>query len=115
MDNELLTHSVSVTDENFEREVLQSDLPVLVDFWAEWCGPCKAIGPAIETLASDYEGRAKVAKLNVDDNPETAARFGVRSIPTLIVFQDGEARESAVGARPPAQLAELIAQYVVVN
>ena len=115
MDHDVSTQTVTVTDENFEREVLQSDIPVLVDFWAEWCGPCKAIGPAIETLANDYDGSAKVAKLNVDDNPETASRFGVRSIPTLIVFKDGEAQETAVGARPPAELAELIAKHVILH
>jgi thioredoxin 1 len=97
-----------VNDENFDDEVLRSDIPVLVDFWAEWCGPCKVVGPTIEALASDYQGKVKVAKLNVDDNPEAAGRFGVRSIPTLIVFKDGEAQQAAVGVKPKGQLAELI-------
>ena len=108
MENETVTSTITVNDENFDEEVLRSDIPVLVDFWAEWCGPCKVVGPTIEALASDYQGKVKVAKLNVDDNPEAAGRFGVRSIPTLIVFKDGEAQQAAVGVKPKGQLAELI-------
>ncbi len=112
MDKPNSTNTITVNDENFDKEILQSDIPVLVDFWAAWCGPCKIVGPTIEALASDYNGRVKVAKLDVDSNPEAAARFKVRSIPTLIVFKDGKVQESAVGVRPKGQLAELIDQYI---
>lgn len=112
MEKQTVTSTITVNDENFEDEVLRSDIPVLVDFWAEWCGPCKVVGPTIEALASDYQGKVKVAKLNVDDNPEAAGRFGVRSIPTLIVFKDGEAQQAAVGVKPKGQLAELIEKYL---
>ena len=112
MEKQTVTSTITVNDENFDDEVLRSDIPVLVDFWAEWCGPCKVVGPTIEALASDYQGKVKVAKLNVDDNPEAAGRFGVRSIPTLIVFKDGEAQQAAVGVKPKGQLAELIEKYL---
>ncbi len=108
MEKQTFTSTITVNDENFDDEVLRSNIPVLVDFWAEWCGPCKVVGPTVEALASDYQGKVKVAKLNVDDNPEAAGRFGVRSIPTLIVFKDGEAQQAAVGVKPKGQLAELI-------
>ncbi len=108
MEKQTFTSTITVNDENFDDEVLRSNIPVLVDFWAEWCGPCKVVGPTVEALASDYQGKVKVAKLNVDDNPEAAGRFGVRSIPTLIVFKDGEAQQTAVGVKPKGQLAELI-------
>ena len=112
MEKQTFTSTITVNDENFGDEVLRSDIPVLVDFWAEWCGPCKVFGPTIEELASDYQGKVKVAKLNVDDNPQAAGRFGVRGIPTLIVFKDGKAQEAAVGVRPKGQLAELIEKYL---
>ena len=112
MDKQNSTNAITVNDENFDKEVLQSDIPVLVDFWAEWCGPCKLVGPTVEALATDYKGKLKVAKLDVDRSPEAAGRFGVRSIPTLIVFKDGKAQETAVGVRPKGQLAELIDQYI---
>ncbi|MFB3083348.1 MAG: thioredoxin, partial [Gammaproteobacteria bacterium] len=112
MDKQDNTNTITVTDENFDKEVLQSDVPVLVDFWAEWCGPCKIVGPTIDALASDYEGKVKVAKLNVDSSPKTAGRFSVRSIPTLMVFKDGAVQETTVGVRPKRQLAELIDQYL---
>ena len=104
--------AVTVTDGEFASTVLSSDVPVLVDFWAEWCGPCRVLGPTVEALADDYAGRVKVAKLNIDENPEAAARYGVRSIPTLMVFKDGKPSETAVGLRPKAQLAELIDRHI---
>ena len=112
MEKQTFTNTITVNDENFDDEVLQSDIPVLVDFWAEWCGPCKVVGPTIEALAADYQGKVKVAKLNVDNNPDTAGRFGVRSIPTLIVFKDGVAQQAAIGVKPKGELAELIETYL---
>ena len=112
MEKQEFTSTININDENFSEEVLRSDIPVLVDFWAEWCGPCKVVGPTIEALAADYAGKVKVAKLNVDDNPQAAGRFGVRSIPTLIVFKDGEAQQAAIGVKPKGQLAELIEKYL---
>lgn len=88
----------TLTDDNFEDEVLDSDKPVLVDFWATWCGPCRQIAPIVEDLADEFEGRAKVGKVDVDDNPQTAQQYGVRSIPTLLFFKDGEVQETLVGA-----------------
>ncbi len=108
MDKYASTNTVTVTDDNFDDQVIQAEIPVLVDFWAEWCGPCKVIGPTLEALAADYNGRVKIAKLNVDDSPDTAGRFGVRSIPTLIVFKGGEAQQAVIGVRPKGQLVELI-------
>lgn len=95
---------VELTDENFDEVLLQDDLPALVDFWAEWCPPCRAIAPVIEELAADYAGRLRVGKLNVDENPQTASRFSVRSIPALLVFQGGEVRAQMVGAQPKGAL-----------
>lgn len=99
---------VNVGDQNFESEVLRSDLPVLVDFWAPWCGPCRTIAPVIEELARQYEGRLKVAKLNVDENPVTPSRYGVRGIPNLVIVQGGSVREQIVGAVPKSRLVEAI-------
>ena len=93
---------------NFETEVVKSDVPVLVDFWAPWCGPCKMIGPIVEELAGDYEGKIKVAKINVDDNQELASQFGIRGIPTVMIFKDGEVANSFVGLRPKEDLASAL-------
>jgi thioredoxin len=101
-----------VSDESFDLEVLKSDLPVLIDFWAPWCGPCRAIAPVVEELAKEYAGRLKVVKMNVDDNPQTPSRYGVRGIPNLIVFKGGEVKEQIVGAVPKAQLVKAVNQVV---
>ncbi|MCH8816054.1 MAG: thioredoxin [Chloroflexi bacterium] len=89
--------TITVNESDFEREVLRADVPVLVDFWAEWCGPCKVLGPTIDELAADYEGRIKVAKLNIDENRGIAATYGIRSIPTVKLFDGGEVKETFVG------------------
>ncbi|MBI1770424.1 MAG: thioredoxin [Bacteroidetes bacterium] len=103
--------TMELTDANFDQ-VIKSDKPVLVDFWAEWCGPCKMIGPVVEELAGDYEGKAVVAKLNVDENPQVTARFGVRSIPTLLVFKNGQIVDKQVGAVPKSVLASKLQAQV---
>lgn len=103
---------VNSTDSNFEQDVAQSDVPVLVDFWAAWCGPCKAIAPVLEELAEDYKGKVKVVKVDVDENPETASRFGIRSIPTLMVFKGGEKVDMVMGLQPKADLAALLDKYL---
>ncbi|MBL4768453.1 MAG: thioredoxin [Rhodobacteraceae bacterium] len=96
--------TVAVTDATFDAEVKNSDIPVVVDFWAEWCGPCKQIGPALEELAVEYKGRIKVAKVDVDSNPNAAAAMGVRGIPALFIFKDGEVVSNRAGAAPKAAL-----------
>ena len=95
---------IQTSDATFEQDVLKSDKPVLVDFWAEWCGPCKAIAPILEELAGDMEGQVQVAKVNIDDNPMTPTKYGVRGIPTLMLFKDGEIAATKVGNRPKRQL-----------
>ena len=97
-----------VTDASFEDDVLKANGPVLLDFWAEWCGPCKMIGPSLEEIAKEMDGKVKITKLNIDENPELAARFGVRSIPTLMVFKDGEVADIKVGALPKTALSQWI-------
>jgi len=100
-----MASTVEITDSNFE-EILKSDQPVLVDFWAEWCGPCKMIGPLVEELAGDYDGKAVIGKVNVDENPNMSAKFGIRSIPTLLVFKGGEVVDKQIGAVPKQVLAD---------
>ena len=103
---------VNLTDATFESEVIASDQPVLIDFWAPWCGPCRTVAPVIDALAEEFDGKAKVAKLNVDENPQISRLLNVRSIPTLMVFKDGELVETAVGARPKGDVEKLLSQYV---
>lgn len=107
----IMGKTIELTDSTFDQTI-KSDKPVLVDFWAEWCGPCKMIGPVVEELAGEYEGKAVVAKLNVDENPETAAKFGIRSIPTLLVFKGGQVVDKQVGAVPKSVLAQKLAAQV---
>lgn len=102
----------AVTDATFETEVLKSPLPVLIDFWAPWCGPCRAIAPILEELSKEYEGRLRILKLNVDDNPHTPGRYGVRGIPNLILFSGGQVKNQLVGAAPKAKLVDFISDVV---
>ena len=102
----------SVGDDSFEREVLQSSTPVLIDFWAPWCAPCRAIAPVVEELAAEYAGKLKIMKMNVDDNPRTPQKYGVRGIPNLILFQGGQVKEQIVGAVPKSQLVKAISSVV---
>jgi thioredoxin 1 len=102
-------NTVAVTDDTFETDVLKAEGPVLVDFWAEWCGPCKMIAPALEEIGAEFAGRVTVAKVNIDENPGTPNAYGVRGIPTLILFKDGKPAATKVGAAPKSQLKEWVA------
>lgn len=101
-------HVLNVTDASFEKEVLQSDVPVLVDFWAEWCGPCKMIAPIIDELAGEYTGKIKFTKVNVDQNTQTPAKFGIRGIPTLMLFKNGNLEATQVGVKSKSELASFL-------
>ncbi|MBD2138614.1 thioredoxin [Anabaena sp. FACHB-1237] len=103
---------ISVTDSNFPQEVLSSEVPVLVDFWAPWCGPCRMVAPVVEEIAVQYVGQLKVVKVNTDENPQIASQYGIRSIPTLMIFKDGEKVDMVVGAVPKSTLSNTLEKYV---
>jgi thioredoxin 1 len=105
-------HIVEFTDSNFEQEVLKSDKPVLVDFWAEWCAPCRMIAPAVEAIANQYSDRAKVGKLNVDQNLSVTSRYGIRGIPTLLIFKSGQIQEQVVGVTSKDNLVKLLEKHL---
>lgn len=107
-----MAETADVTDATFETEVLNSDQPVVLDFWAEWCAPCRAISPIIKQLAEDYDGKVKVLKMNIDENPQTPGRYGVRAIPTVLAFQNGQVVEQLQGARPKAAFEEMVSKLV---
>jgi thioredoxin 1 len=107
-----MSKATSVSDADFTREVIESTLPVVVDFWATWCGPCQVMGPIVDTVAGEYEGKIKVFKMNVDENPATPAKYGIRGIPTLILFNKGEIVDRAIGAQPKANIDNLIKKVV---
>lgn len=105
-------HPIEITDANFEQEVLKSDIPVLIDFWAVWCGPCKMIAPHIEALANEYEGKAKIGKIDVDSYPDLATQYGIRSIPTILIFRDGKVVDQIVGGYPKDVYASKLEEYL---
>ena len=105
-------NTVAVTDTTFKADVLESKGPVLVDFWADWCGPCKMIAPALEEIAAEYKGRVTVAKVNIDDNPQSPSTYGVRGIPTMILFKDGKPAATKVGAAPKSELKAWVASNI---
>jgi thioredoxin 1 len=107
-----MSETIEFTDGNFEGEVLKSDKPCLVDFWAEWCGPCRMVGPIVEEIAKEYAGKLKVGKLNVDQNSQTAVKYGIMSIPSLLIFDQGKVVEQIVGAAPKKQFIEKIEKIV---
>jgi len=107
-----MSNTIEFTDGNFTDEVEKSDKPVLVDFWAEWCGPCRMVGPVVDELAGEYEGKAKIGKVNVDNNPEVSVKYGIRSIPALLIFKNGEVVEQIVGAVPKSQIKKQLDPHV---
>ncbi|MDJ0689114.1 MAG: thioredoxin [Xenococcaceae cyanobacterium MO_188.B32] len=107
-----MSATATVTDTSFKEEVLDSDVPVLVDFWAPWCGPCRMVAPVVEEIAEQYDGQIKVVKLNTDENPQVASQYGIRSIPTLMIFKGGQRVDMVVGAVPKTTLANTLEKYL---
>ncbi|WP_277872038.1 MULTISPECIES: thioredoxin [Nostocaceae] len=107
-----MSAATQVTDSSFDQEVINSDVPVLVDFWAPWCGPCRMVAPVVDEIASQYEGQLKVVKVNTDENPQVAGKYGIRSIPTLMIFKDGQKVDMVVGAVPKTTLATTLEKYL---
>ena len=103
-----MSNIIHLSDDTFQKEVIESSIPVLVDYWAEWCGPCKMITPILDDLVSEYDGKLKIAKLNIDENPQTPTKFGIRGIPTLMIFKDGNPEATKVGALSKSQLTAFI-------
>ena len=103
-----MSNIIHLSDDTFQKEVIESNIPVLVDYWAEWCGPCKMIAPILDDLVSEYDGKLKIAKLNIDENPQTPTKFGIRGIPTLMIFKDGNPEATKVGALSKSQLTTFI-------
>lgn len=107
-----MSAAIPVTDASFKQDVLESDMPVLVDFWAPWCGPCRMVGPVVDEIAQQYDGKIKVVKLNTDDNPNVASQYGIRSIPTLMIFKGGQRVDMVVGAVPKTTLANTLEKHL---
>jgi thioredoxin 1 len=107
-----MSSAIAVTDASFEQDVLKSDLPVLIDFWAPWCGPCRMVAPIVDEIAKEFAGRVKVFKLNTDENPNVASQYGIRSIPTLMIFKGGEKVDTVVGAVPKSTLSATISKHL---
>lgn len=107
-----MPHPLHLTDATFTTEVLQSNIPVVIDFWATWCGPCRMIAPIIEEMAKDYDGKAKICKLDVDNNPDTATQYGIRSIPTVLIFKSGKVVDSVIGAVPKQQIIDRLEAHL---
>lgn len=107
-----MSEIINITDENFDQIIGESSVPVLVDFWAPWCGPCKTIAPILENLAHEYDNKIQIAKINIDDNPQSPQKFMVRGIPTMILFKNGEATDTKVGAFPQSEIAQFLDQHI---